>query len=71
MANVSVNAPLTATLTERTSGFAQRLRKSWQEYRVYRQTLDELSALSDRELMDLGMSRSEIRRVSLEAAKRI
>lgn len=36
--------------------------------RVYRQTLRELSALSTRELQDLGLSRSEIRRVAWQAA---
>lgn len=36
--------------------------------RVYRQTLTELSALSDRDLADLGIHRALIRRVALEAA---
>lgn len=37
-------------------------------YRVYRKTVSELSALSSRELDDLGISRSMIKRISLEAA---
>ncbi len=36
--------------------------------RVYRRTLSELSELSGRDLADLGISRSEIRRIALEAA---
>jgi len=36
--------------------------------RVYRTTLMELNALSNRELADLGMNRSELRRVAYEAA---
>lgn len=36
---------------------------------VYRRTLNELGALNNRELADLGLSRSGIRRVALEAAK--
>lgn len=36
--------------------------------RVYRQTLAELAALSDRDLADLGIHRAQIRRVALEAA---
>ena len=36
--------------------------------RVYRQTVAELSVLSDRELTDLGIHRALIRRVAIEAA---
>ncbi|MEL6450975.1 MAG: DUF1127 domain-containing protein [Pseudomonadota bacterium] len=36
--------------------------------RVYRTTMAELSALSNRELADLGMHRSELKRVAWEAA---
>ena len=35
-------------------------------HRAYRCTLDELSALSDRDLADLGLHRSEIARVAKE-----
>ncbi|WGW02319.1 DUF1127 domain-containing protein [Tropicibacter oceani] len=35
---------------------------------VYKTTLRELSSLSDRELNDLGLSRSMIRRVAYQAA---
>ncbi|WP_109467590.1 DUF1127 domain-containing protein [Albibacillus kandeliae] len=35
---------------------------------VYRKTLAELSSLSNRDLGDLGISRSGIRRLALEAA---
>lgn len=36
--------------------------------RVYRQTFNELSNLSHRELADLGLDRSELRRVAQESA---
>ena len=36
--------------------------------RVFNQTLHELSQLSNRELADLGLSRTEIRRVAWQAA---
>ncbi|MDE3079231.1 MAG: DUF1127 domain-containing protein [Paracoccaceae bacterium] len=36
--------------------------------RVYRKTFDELSALSDRDLADLGIHRSLIAQVALDAA---
>ena len=37
-------------------------------WRIYRRTFNELSGLSMRELDDLGISRSEIRRIALESA---
>ncbi|WP_371811903.1 DUF1127 domain-containing protein [Ruegeria sp. R13_0] len=37
-------------------------------YRLYRQTVAELSALSDRELADLGLSRAMIRGLARQAA---
>jgi uncharacterized protein YjiS (DUF1127 family) len=36
--------------------------------RVYSTTLNELSALSNRDLADLGIARSEVRRIAWEAA---
>ncbi|NOD34705.1 MULTISPECIES: DUF1127 domain-containing protein [unclassified Ruegeria] len=38
-------------------------------YRMYRQTVNELSSLSNRELADLGLHRSIIRRVAMQAAE--
>jgi uncharacterized protein YjiS (DUF1127 family) len=37
-------------------------------YKLYRQTVSQLSELSDRELADLGMSRFEIAAVARKAA---
>ncbi|SFR12888.1 DUF1127 domain-containing protein [Poseidonocella sedimentorum] len=61
--------------TTQTLGFADRfaefrknLADRWARYRVYQETLAELSHLDDRDLLDLGMSRSQIRQVALEAA---
>lgn len=39
-------------------------------YRVYRETYNELATLGDRELNDLGLSRSMIRGLALEAANK-
>ncbi len=39
-----------------------------QNRRVYRTTFNELNALSTRDLADLGIPRSEIRRLAWEAA---
>jgi uncharacterized protein YjiS (DUF1127 family) len=49
------------------SGLWARLGKALADYRLYRQTLDELAALSDRELADLGLSRLQVREVAYES----
>lgn len=36
--------------------------------KVYTTTVAELSALTDRDLADLGLGRSEIKRIAIEAA---
>lgn len=58
-----------------TGGLAQRfgdlratLAARVARYRTYRQTLDELAALSDRDLADLGLHRADIRGVARDAA---
>ena len=44
------------------------IRKSFREWRMYRETVSELSRMSDRELSDLGISRSDIPFVSRRAS---
>lgn len=38
------------------------------KYQVYRDTMGELNALSDRDLSDLGLTRGDVHRVAVEAA---
>lgn len=40
------------------------LRKAYTSWRKYRRTIDELASMSDRELNDLGLSRSDIKSVA-------
>nr|WP_319246853.1 DUF1127 domain-containing protein [uncultured Celeribacter sp.] len=49
-------------------GLFKAVAERFARYKVYRETVLELSELSDRDLADLGMSRSTIRAVAYEAA---
>lgn len=56
-------------------GYAQKSKALWASlvvrytnYRTYRNTLSELRGLSDRELSDLGLNRSTLKSVAMEAA---
>ncbi len=56
------------SLVETGLAFLDTLKVKFARYRLYRETLNELSALSNRELADLGLSRSMIRRLAYQAA---
>ena len=49
-------------------GLLNGLSKRFAQYRTYRQTLTELETLSDRELADLGIHRSNLRGIAYRAA---
>lgn len=69
MATLSTNAPRTALVSgSGLSGLIARTRDALHRRGVYRQTRQELEALSTRELADLGISRSMITRMAWEAA---
>ena len=59
-------APL--SLAARFGEIIDQARDAMRARRVYRQTLNELQALSARDLADLGIGRSEIHAIALEAA---
>ncbi|SNR26435.1 DUF1127 domain-containing protein [Puniceibacterium sediminis] len=52
----------------RFSAIVHTLRTGLAKRKLYRNTLDELQSLNDRELADLGLHRSILRRVAYEAA---
>ena len=50
------------------SGMVHTVVERVQKYRKYRETLNELSALGDHELADLGLNRSMVRSIAYRAA---
>lgn len=69
MAYASTNAPLSKSASAGfATGLLAALREAAQRYRVYRTTISELSALTNMELADLGINRSMIKRLALDAA---
>jgi len=58
----------TSTLVARLAHVLAQVADRMERRRVYKQTVAELSGLSGRELADLGIGRSQIRAIALEAA---
>ncbi len=61
-------APRPTGFFARLNGLRDALNTVKQRRAVYSRTLQELQALSNRELADLGIHRSEIPRIAAEAA---
>lgn len=57
-----------AGLTDRIRGFFADVNERIARAKVFRTTYAELNSLSGRELADLGLHRSELRRIAYEAA---
>ncbi|GIT90624.1 hypothetical protein JANAI62_10790 [Jannaschia pagri] len=62
------NSAATSTLRARVAARLDAIRQDWSKWRLYRKTYNELSALSNRDLADLGLSRAMIASVAFEAA---
>lgn len=63
-----IHLPRSNSLAARLSVFFAGVAEAQEKRALYRRTLRELSQLSARELADLGMNRSQIRRAALETA---
>lgn len=68
MAYVAGNRTNTPSLGARLAEIRTHAVEAYANWRVYRQTLEELSNLSPREMNDLGINPSMIKRIALEAA---
>ena len=68
MAFATDTRSLTASLGERLTMVRAALADRYTKYQVYRTTVGELSSLSDRELADLGIHRTEIGEIARNAA---
>lgn len=58
MAYITANTQMTAS--NPALGYFEAMVARFQAWRMYRKTVAELSALSDRELDDIGLIRSEV-----------
>ncbi|MEO0676356.1 MAG: DUF1127 domain-containing protein [Pseudomonadota bacterium] len=55
-------------LVARVRAVAADAAEAWARYRTYRETLDQLQELTDRELDDLGLSRWSLKDVARQSA---
>lgn len=69
MAYATSTGPLSRTAAPLSvAGLIATLREAFQRHRIYSETVRELSELTNMELADLGLNRSMIKRVALDAA---
>lgn len=69
MAYITSNSAAGFGFGQRFAAFMERARQARKAREIYRQTYEELSALTDRDLADLGIARMSIREVAREAAR--
>ncbi|WP_341861937.1 DUF1127 domain-containing protein [Gymnodinialimonas sp. 57CJ19] len=68
MAYETGNRSITASFGQRLADLRDTATEAYNNWRVYHRTLRELQDLSNRELADLGISRSTVTRIAMEAA---
>ena len=59
---------VSAAPANRLAGLIGGMSHRWSQYKTYRRTFEELDALTDRELADLGISRLQLRSIAYKAA---
>lgn len=68
MAFITENRTATVSLADRFAAFAANVSEAYAQRKLYSTTFHELNALSNRELADLGIHRSMIKSIALEAS---
>ena len=68
MAYAAQNKGTALSISARLGEIATQAAEAYRAWRLYRNTYNELSGLSARELDDLGINRSSIRSIALESA---
>jgi uncharacterized protein YjiS (DUF1127 family) len=68
MATTAFSTAAAAPLRDRLAALVSKIRTQYAQYRMFRTTVAELNSLSNRELSDLGISRSAIPGIATEAA---
>lgn len=68
MAYINTNTTAQISLAGRFANIVKSVKEAITRRRVYITTRNELAQLSNRELADLGISRSMVSRIALEAA---
>lgn len=66
--NNTLTQAVTHGLSEQIAGFVATYRAKAARRKLYRETLNELRALTDRDLADLGLHRSMLHRIAYQAA---
>ena len=66
-----LNTTLAPSFADRMRSILTALKARRQQNQLYRQTMHELSRLSNRELADLGLCRYDIHRVAMETSEKI
>lgn len=69
MAYANAHSTPRSDLLARLRAYGADLAASWTRYRLYRETYAQLSELNDRELLDLGLSRSGLKAAAWENAR--
>jgi uncharacterized protein YjiS (DUF1127 family) len=67
-ATQSGHSVATTSIRQRLSGLTMGLGRRWAQERVYRRTIRELSAMSDRDLTDIGIRRANIHTIAQQVA---
>jgi uncharacterized protein YjiS (DUF1127 family) len=70
MAFITENRTATVTLADRAVALFAQISEAHAQRKLYNTTYSELQSLTNRELTDLGIHRSMIKRIAMEATQK-